>query len=33
VSGAKSMNVNITLFGFKKERLFKLADRNFDLHS
>lgn len=30
---AKNMNVSISLFGFKKERLFKLVDRNFDLHS
>jgi hypothetical protein len=33
VPGAKSMNVSIRLFGFKNEKLFKLADRNFDLHS
>jgi len=26
-------NVRIDLFGFKKEKLFKLADLTFDLHS
>jgi hypothetical protein len=33
VSGAKTMNAHTTLFGFKKEKLFKLADLTFDLHS